>query len=224
MDFLKNIDGKHVFTSNKYKRMEFILPTSYVDSVQGTLNVLGIGKIKVYSDLLGENLEDTYALVLPVRFNTEQNEVMKEEDDTILIYYNDANFILDNKYVKDVDNTQAIFDMMTAGKVKGVPYDKMYNIYTDSMKFNDMDLNNPFIIYEIFVAESCRSVKDATVPHRLDLDNDYVTFNSRVQASLSSGNMAGHFEDIDTSFISTLDATKRGKKSKQSKIYPTIFK
>ena len=106
---------------------------------------------------------------------------------------------------------------------KSISYDEILGLYHNVLELNNVSLNAPSLIYELSIAEVCRSKKDQSKPFRDAVNKkpdmsryDYVNINLNKLPMLNSTFSGLTFENMNDAIIKSLDRTETGGEEKFS--------
>lgn len=106
---------------------------------------------------------------------------------------------------------------------KSISYDEILGLYHNVLELNNVSLNAPSLIYELSIAEVCRSKKDQSRPFRDAVNKkpdmsryDYVNINLNKLPMLNSTFSGLTFENMNDAIIKSLDRTETGGEEKFS--------
>lgn len=136
-----------------------------------------------------------------------------------------------NVFIQQVSS--AVVDFIKAlhgGSIpKSISYDEILGLYHNVLELNNVGLNAPSLVYELTIAEVCRSKKDQGNPFRVDVNKkpdmsryDYVNINLNRLPMLNSTFAGLTFENMNDAIIKSLDRTETGGEEKASPIERTI--
>lgn len=130
-----------------------------------------------------------------------------------------------NVFVQQIST--AVIDFVKAlhggSMPKSVSYDEILGLYHNVLELNNVNLNAPSLIYELSIAEVCRSKKDQSKPFRDAVNRkpdisryDYVNINLNKLPMLNSTFSGLTFENMNDAIIKSLDRTETGGEEKFS--------
>ena len=129
----------------------------------------------------------------------------------------------------DPTNVEHYLDMVLNGKVTGVPYDSLLEVWNKNMSMNGLDLGVPSAILEIIISEMYRD--GANTMRRFSAaknenpkisDTSYATTNVRELCAKNSTFAALSFEDMDSMITVSLNSKKEQRKQNISPIERVI--
>jgi hypothetical protein len=146
----------------------------------------------------------------------------------VLKYYNN-DIVMSNVVQKDSTNAEVFFGLMSSGKIKNIPYDKLLQIWQKNLDLNGVNLGVPSSILELIMAEIYRNPKNPNEKFSKFINNnpnasktDYRASNIREICSRNSTFTALTFEDFDTMMTASLNMNKYNKKQVESPIEKVI--
>ena len=130
-----------------------------------------------------------------------------------------------NVFVQQISS--AVIDFVKAlhggSMPKSISYDEILGLYHNVLELNNVSLNAPSLIYELSIAEVCRSKKDQSRPFRDAVNRkpdmsryDYVNINLNKLPMLNSTFSGLTFENMNDAIIKSLDRTETGGEEKFS--------
>lgn len=238
--FLKD-DGENIIFTGHY--MEIYVPDVYFASnlaeIEGSLlKVFGLLNCAVFDEkdnkLFQEILNIPTMIVL--HFNDiyttklNLNPVENSEPETyraLRFYKNDV--IMANSVQKNSANVELFLNLMCGGKIRGVPYDKIFEIWEKNTELNGVNLGVPASILEIIISEIYRNPKNPNEKFSKYIQNNpkesksyYRASNIREICSRNSTFAAITFEDFDMMMTASLNMNKYNKKQVESPIEKVI--
>lgn len=236
--FLRDDGNDIIFTGH---RLEIYIPESYtsggIASIEGNVfKTFGILPCRVFDKndkVLGE-----YTLNIPVDIALyfSDYEVKKytfnsdpEPSNYAVIKYFTQEKIMSSFITKSSTNAELFMKLMCAGKIKGIPYDKISIAWLKNMELAGVGFGVTMLIYEIIISEVYRNKNnpDEKFSHYLAKNPkasmyDYRPSNMREICSRNSTFAALTFEDFDTMVTTSLNRTQYNKKQVESPIEKII--
>lgn len=235
--FLKD-DGENIIFTGYY--MEIYIPESYfpkLAQIEGSLvKTFGLlpciikdknDKVIMQKTL---NLPTTIILHFSDIYKTKVNLYENDEPTSyrVLKYYNN-DVVMSNVVQKDSTNAELFFGLMSDGKIKNIPYDKLLVIWQKNLDLNGVNLGVPSSILELIMAEIYRNPKNPNEKFSKFINSDtsvskthYRASNIREICSRNSTFTALTFEDFDTMMTASLNMNKYNKKQVESPIEKVI--
>lgn len=239
-NFLKD-DGENIIFTGHY--MEIYVPETYfatkLAEIDGSLiKVFGLLECAVFDNkdkkLLQEtlNLPTTIVLYFNDMYTAKLNLYPKIENVEPVTYrvlkFYKNNTIMSNVIQKDSTNVELFVNLMCAGKIKGIPYNKILTLWQKNLELNDVNLGVPSSVLEIIISEIYRNAKNPnekfskySQKNPKDVYN-YRASNIREICSRNSTFSALTFEDFDMMLTASLNMTKYDKKQVDSPIEQVI--
>jgi len=238
--FFKDDGNNIVFTGH---HMKVYVPESYfgikLAEIEGSLlKVFGLLEYKVYDEKDRMIRQSTMNLPTMIVLHFNDIETTKEtlyavegaEPEvyrTLTYYKNDI--IMSNVIQKDSSNVELFVNLMTAGRIKNVPYNKILNIWQRNLELNGIDLGVPSSILEVIISEIYRNPKNPNekfckfiTKNPKESQYYYRASNIREICSRNSTFSALTFEDFDSMLTASLNMNKYNKKQVESPIEKVI--
>jgi len=244
--FLRREDSRIIFEGDY---MEIYVPKDYfkkgIASYNGDkINTMGIFSFIVYTqDEKDKGKEGSiHSLKVPMKIEFDYVDVktankkkikpeLKEDDYHVFCLEKGNIFIYNTSSEQTAENSKDFIYLLHNGNLPSIiPYEDIIKLYIESITLNQVNLNNPAIIFEIIIAELCRDKKDLTQPFRKEIGKDkagitqydYENINLKRLPPLSSTFTAITFEDMNQSLISSIKKNRNGEKEVDSPIEKTI--
>ena len=236
--FVRDDGDNIVFTGHK---LEIYIPESYTSrgaaviegSVFKTFGVLPCRVFDKNDKVIGE-----YTLNIPVDislyFSTyEVKKLTFNNDDEpsnyAVIQYFTQEKIMSSFITQTSANAEKFMKYMCAGKIIGIPYDKISISWLKNMKLSGVGFGVTMLVYEIIISEIYRNKNnpDEKFAHYIGKNPkasmyDYRASNLREICSRNSTFAALTFEDFDTMVTTSLNRTQYHKKQVESPIEKII--
>ena len=146
----------------------------------------------------------------------------------VLKYYN-KDVVMSNVVQKDSSNAEKFMELMSGGKIKNIPYDKLLSVWQKNLELNGVNLGVPSAILELIMAEIYRNPKNPNEKFSKFINSNpgasrvhYRASNIREICSRNSTFTALTFEDFDTMMTASLNMNKYDKKQVASPIEQVI--
>jgi len=233
-NYVKN-DGTNLIFTGHY--MEFYIPEYYFENsyavISGSsINVLGLLHYSIF-DSKDKELEHNI-MNLPT-FITMYFKDIKKKDVTlskspnakpescrvIPFYKNDL--IMESNLQKDSSNAEKFLKMLCAGKIRNIPYDKLFDVWEKNLQLNNVKFGAPATILEVIIAQLCRNGNNIDEKFSVQFTRDpktsmyaYKPASIKELCSKSSTFAAISFQDMDFMLTSSLNMNKYNKDQSES--------
>ena len=153
----------------------------------------------------------------------------KEESKYFVCQFYKNNSIMQSEIQMDSDNSMVFLKLLLAGKITGVPYNKLLNIWEKNLEYNNMNLGVNVYALGTIISEIYRNPNN--VNERFGIYSgkdpkvsqyDYVTSNPREVCARNSTFAALTFQDIDAMITTSLNMKNYNKKQSDSPIEKII--
>lgn len=236
--FLRDDGENIIFTGHK---LEIYIPESYTNSgiavIEGNVfKTFGILPCRVFDK--NDKVIGEYTLNIPVNIelyfsNYEVKKISFNNDpeptNHAVIEYLNQDKIMSSFITQTSTNAEMFMKLMCAGKITGIPYDKIVIAWLKNMELSGVNFGVGMIIYEIIISEIYRNKKnpDEKFSHYIGRNKngsmmDYRASNLREICSRNSTFSALTFEDFDTMVTTSLNRTQYNKKQVESPIEKII--
>ena len=237
-DVLKIVDDTFVHTGEV---LEMYIPEKFFDTgiaafsgskLELTLGVFPVRGLKNDKVIFKETLN------IPSKFYITPSALKKTDADLFgngeMIKYRVAVFFKDSPVMpiyleRNSTNSETFLNMMLLGKIEGVPYSKLLDIWFKNLDINKVGLNVPASVMEMIITQIYRykgnsdlTFADAKNKNPNISDFDYVTVNIRDICSKSSVFASLSFEDFDRMIAASLNMSKSDKPQKISPLEKVI--
>lgn len=236
--FVKYDGNDLVFTGNK---LEIYIPESYTSSghasIEGSIfKTFGILPCILYDK--NDKKIDEFTLNLPVMitlyFNNYEVKKMTFNNDNepssyaVITYYTQEK-IMPSSIVKTSVNAETFMKLMCAGKITGIPYNKLSIAWLRNMELSGVNFGVTMLLYEIIISEIYRNKNNPDEKFAYYIGRkpnvsqfDYRASNLREICSRNSTFAALTFEDFDTMVTTSLNRTQYNKTQVESPIEKII--
>lgn len=233
--FLKEQNDSFVFIG---ERLEAYIPSMYeekhlFEQNADSIKAFGVFRIKVFEK--GKCLIDTFLNIPSVTYfypsevrhdfiEMDDDEDEEKEKYIICTFKNGDDFTMINP-IQDIDNIEMFFNILFAGKITGISYKKIINIWINNMEFNGTNLGVPLSVNEMIIREIYRNPKKSEEcfavymnRHKDVKDTDYRAANVREICARNSTFAALSFEDMDAMLTYSINRTNYNKEQRISPV------
>lgn len=240
-NFLKD-DGENIVFTGHY--MEIYVPESYFKTklaiIEGSLlRTFGLLPCAVFDNkdkklfqeflnlptMITLHFNDIYTNKLNLYPSRENSEI---ETYRILKFFKN-DIIMSNVVQRDSSNAELFVNEMCSGRIRGIPYHKILEVWQKNLELNDTKLGVPSSILEIIISEIYRNPKNPNEKFAKYVqanpkqdDSYYRASNIREICSRNSTFAAITFEDFDMMLTASLNMNKYDKKQVESPIEKVI--
>lgn len=233
-NYVKN-DGTNLIFTGHY--MEFYIPEYYFENsyavIYGSsINVLGLLHYSIF-DAKDKELEHNI-MNLPTFITMFFKDIKKKEVTlskapnakpepcrVIPFYKNDH--IMESNLQKDSSNVEKFLKMLCAGKIRNIPYDKLFDVWEKNLQLNNVRFGAPGTVLEIIIAQLCRNADNIDEKFSVQLNRNpktsmyaYKAASIKELCSKSSTFAAISFQDMDFMLTSSLNMNKYHKDQSES--------
>lgn len=224
--------------------MEIYIPKEFLENKIATyrgdmIDTLGLFQFIVYED---ENrlpsASEIHSMTLPMNIMFQYQDHYSAKDiqgkfkgryEVFVLKHGDI-FVDTCKKEKSANSTKNFVFRLHAGKIpNNIEYDKVAEIYLDSLQLNKVNLGNPSCIYELSIAELYRDKDDENIPFRHVLNRnpnlsmlDYQAINVKDLPAIKGTFQALMFENIKQSIHYSLLKTKNNDDETESPLEKVI--
>lgn len=195
---------------------------------------IGLFPVRGYK---GDKVIFTETLNIPSSFSITPSAIKKVDSDIrnngmekfrVAVFFKDAP-VMPVYLERNSSNCEAFLNMVLLGKIVGVPYSKLMDIWLKNLSINGVGLNVPASIMEMILTQIYRSSDNPDITYAQAKNKNpelseyaYTTANVRDICSKSSVFASLSFEDFDRMITSSLNMTKEEKDQQTSPLEKII--
>jgi hypothetical protein len=178
------------------------------DSKSGIRKVMGLPLVQTigYSSTYEKGEGEEKVVVLQLR----EGDIFMESLDVVM----------------DAASTKAFVRLLHSGHIPpGLPYESVLKAYVDNLEINGVDLEVPYVVLEVIIAEIYRDASDINVPFRKvagSKDKTASPLNLKRLAMVSSTFAAASFENMGQAIITSVGRGRKGAKDAVSPVEKSI--
>lgn len=245
LSFLKRVKDTVYFDSY---RMEIFIPKDYFDNKVAEyygrkISTIGMFVYRVFKDEKSykEGKSRNFQLTIPeaifIEFSEKESIKMKTKKDSDEESY--EVFILEkgNVFIENVQltqffkNTEDIIKLHHNARLpEMLEYNKILDLYIDSMNNNNASLKMPLVLIEMIISELARYKRNLDIPFRKAIgsnnssitERDYIQMSIKNLAMRNSTFTAITSEDINQALISSINKTENNGIEKDTPIEKVI--
>ena len=159
--------------------------------------------------------KDNFEVKLPLSIKLNFYDMTSDSDNFYFPYKENDVIIEDMVFIPNVKQASAFLNLLTAGKINTNSFTDTVDVFKKSMSYNKVNINVPSELVECMIAEMARYKNDTTIPFRIAYgtikgvsESDYMMFNYKDIARMTSVFGAVSFEDIKKSMQSAVFMTR----------------
>lgn len=233
-NYLKSDGINLIFTGHyiEYYIPEYYFENSYAVITGSTLKVFGLLHYTVFDDK--EKELESGIMNIPTMISMYFKNITKanitlsestnaEPEPCRIISFHKNDPITEMNIQKDSSNAELFLRMLCAGKIRNVPYNKLFSIWEKNMQLNNVKFGVPATALELIIAQLCRDPDNTNNKFSIKLNKDpkisqyaYKPASIKELCSQSSTFAALTFQDFDYMLGSSLNMNKYDKEQSES--------